>query len=185
YFSDFNDWQPLDHATMAFGYGVSVSTLQLARSYTIFANDGKLQPVSLLKLDEPQQATQVMKPSTAKTVLKMMERVVDNEDGATPHQAAIDGYRVAGKTGTAKKSTAGGYLEDTYIAVFAGIVPVSNPRLVMAVMIDEPKMNGYYGGQVAAPVFREVLTHALRLMNISPDDLSASMQLAATGREVL
>lgn len=184
YFSDFNDWQPLDHATMAFGYGLSVSTLQLARSYAVFANDGKAQPVSLLKLVEPQQTTRVMKSSTAKTVLSMMEQVIDSApDGVSSHQASIEGYRVAGKTGTAKKSAAGGYLEDTYTAVFAGIAPVSNPRLVMAVMIDEPKMNGYYGGEVAAPVFKEVVTHALRLMNISPDDLTSSMQIA--GRKVL
>jgi len=184
YFSHYSDWQPLDHATMAFGYGVSVSTLQLARSYSIFANDGKLLPVSLLKLDESLPATQVMKPRTANTVLKMLEQVV-GPDG-TAQQAAISGYRVAGKTGTVKKSAAGGYLEDTYTSVFAGIVPVSKPRLVMAVMIDEPKMNGYYGGQVAAPVFQEVLSHALRLMNISPDDYAVSSQLAgSSGREFL
>ncbi len=184
YFSHFSDWQPLDHATMAFGYGVSVSTLQLARSYSVFANDGKIQPLSLLKLDEPSQTTRVMKQATARKVLKLMEQVV-GPDG-TAQQAAIEGYRVAGKTGTVKKSAAGGYLEDTYTSVFAGVVPVSNPRLVMAVMIDEPKMNGYYGGQVAAPVFKEVLGHALRLMNISPDDLSSSRQMAeVTGREFL
>ncbi len=181
YFSHYSDWQPLDHATMAFGYGVSASTLQLARSYSVFANNGKIQPVSLLKLDEPQQSMQVMKPATAKMVLNMMEQVVGPK--GTAKQAAIEGYRVAGKTGTVKKSAAGGYLEDTYTSVFAGIVPVSNPRLVMAVMIDEPKMNGYYGGQVAAPVFKDVLTHALRLMNISPDNLTASLQMAkSTGR---
>ena len=183
YFSDYNDWQPLDHATMAFGYGVSVSTLQLARSYSVFANGGKIQPVSLLKLDEPQQATQVMKSSTAKKVLEMMEQVVGPDGSAK--QAAITGYRVAGKTGTARKSTAGGYLEDTYTSVFAGVVPVSNPRLVMAVMIDEPTKNGYYGGQVAAPVFKDVLTHALRLMNISPDNLKASLQMAKSKGQVL
>ena len=184
YFSDFHDWQPLDHATMAFGYGLSVSTLQLARAYSIFANEGKLRPVSLLKLDEPQAAPQVMKRSTANMVLKMLEQVV-GPDG-TAQQAAISGYRVAGKTGTAKKNAVGGYLEDTYTSVFAGVVPVSNPRLVMAVMIDEPKVNGYYGGVVAAPVFKEVLSHALRLMNLSPDDLAATRQLAKTaGRELL
>ena len=169
---------------MAFGYGLSVSTLQLARAYSIFANEGKLRPVSLLKLDEPQAAPQVMKRSTANMVLKMLEQVV-GPDG-TAQQAAISGYRVAGKTGTAKKNAVGGYLEDTYTSVFAGVVPVSNPRLVMAVMIDEPKVNGYYGGVVAAPVFKEVLSHALRLMNISPDDLAATRQLAKTaGRELL
>ena len=124
-----------------------------------------------------------MKSSTAKKVLEMMEQVVGPDGSAK--QAAITGYRVAGKTGTARKSTAGGYLEDTYTSVFAGVVPVSNPRLVMAVMIDEPTKNGYYGGQVAAPVFKDVLTHALRLMNISPDNLKASLQMAKSKGQVL
>ncbi len=168
YLSFFRDWHPLDQATLAFGYGVSVSVLQLARSYSIFANGGKLLPLSLLKLDQPAHAKQVMKAETARTLVKMMEQVV-GPDG-TAQQAAVKGYRVAGKTGTVKKSGAGGYLEDTYSAVFAGIAPASNPRLVMAVMVDEPdKDKGYYGGTVAAPVFREVMTQALRLMNISPD----------------
>ncbi len=185
YFSDYHDWQPLDHATMAFGYGLSVSTLQLAKAYTIFANDGKSQPVSLLKLDAPPPSTQVMKASTAKMVLKMMEEVVGPK--GTAKKAAIKGYRVAGKSGTAKKNSDGGYLEDTYTSVFAGVVPVTNPRLVMAVMIDEPKKNGYYGGAVAAPVFHEVISHALRLMNISPDDYAETRQLIAkkAGREIL
>ena len=179
YFRHFMDWQPLDHATMAFGYGLSVSTLQLARAYTIFANEGELLPARLLRLeqgDEPKK-TKVMKATTARQVLSMMEQVVGPK--GTAQQAAITGYRVAGKTGTTKKSTAGGYLEDSYMSVFAGVVPVSNPRLVMAVMIDEPKENGYYGGQVAAPVFQQVMTQALRLMNISPDDLPALQQVAS------
>ena len=176
YLSFHADWQPLDHATMAFGYGLSVSTLQLARAYGLFANEGRLLPVSLLRLDNPPEGEQVVKPSTARTVLRWLEQVVGPEGTAT--QASITGYRVAGKTGTVKKSTAGGYSEDSYLAVFAGIAPVSRPRLVMAVMIDEPRQNGYYGGQVAAPVFREVLTQSLRLLNISPDDVPAIEQMA-------
>ena len=185
YLSHYSDWQPLDHATLAFGYGLSVSTLQLARSYSIFANDGYLQPVSLLKQDKAEQKDRVMKASTARAILNMLEQVVGPE--GTAREAAIAGYRVAGKTGTVKKNASGGgYLEDSYMAVFAGIVPVSQPRLVMAVMIDEPSQNGYYGGQVAAPVFQEVLTHALRLMNISPDDLPALQQMARLSeKEVL
>lgn len=185
YLSHFSDWQPLDQATMAFGYGLSVSTLQLARSYSIFANGGYLQPVSLLKQDQVEHREQVMKASTTRAILNMLEQVVGPE--GTAREAAIPGYRVAGKTGTVKKNaTGGGYLEDSYLAVFAGIVPVSQPRLVMAVMVDEPSQNGYYGGQVAAPVFKEVLTHALRLMNISPDDLPALQQMARLSeKEVL
>ncbi len=176
YLSYYSDWQPLDHATIAFGYGLSVSALQLARAYSLFANQGKLLPLSLLKVDEVPESSQVMTAATAKKVLQMMEQVVG--PGGTAKRAAINGYRVAGKTGTARKSAAGGYLKDSYVSVFAGVVPVSNPRLVMAVMIDDPKQNGYHGGQVAAPVFSEVLGHALRLMNISPDDLPAIQRMA-------
>lgn len=176
YLSYYSDWQPLDHATIAFGYGISVSTLQLARAYSLFANDGKLLPLSLLKRDEVPESRQVMSASTAHRILEMLEQVVG--PGGTAKQASINGYRVAGKTGTAKKSAAGGYMKDSYVSVFAGIVPVSNPRLVMVVMIDDPKQNGYHGGQVAAPVFSEVLGHALRLMNISPDDLPAIQRMA-------
>lgn len=176
YLSFYSDWQPLDHATIAFGYGMSVSTLQLARAYGVLANEGRLLPVSLVKQQQTPKYQQVMKPATAREVLSMLEQVVGPK--GTAQQAAITGYRVAGKTGTAKKSTSGGYAEDSYVSVFAGIVPASNPRLVMAVMVDEPQKNGYYGGQVAAPVFQEVLSHALRLMNISPDDLPAIRLLA-------
>lgn len=176
YLSHFADWQPLDHATLAFGYGLSVSTLQLARAYSLFANEGKLLPVSLLKQDKVPESRQVMTAKTAQQVLEMMEEVVGPGGSAT--QAAIPGYRVAGKTGTAKKSADGGYLKDSYVSVFAGVVPVSQPRLVMAVVIDDPKQNGYYGGEVAAPVFSEVVGHAVRLMNVSPDDISSIRQVA-------
>ncbi len=179
YLSYYSDWQPLDHATIAFGYGLSVSALQLARAYSLFANQGKLLPLSLLKVDQVPESRQVMTAATAQRILEMMEQVVG--PGGTAKRAAINGYRVAGKTGTARKSAAGGYLKDSYVSVFAGVVPVSNPRLVMAVMIDDPKQNGYHGGQVAAPVFSEVLGHALRLMNISPDDLPAIQRMAKSG----
>ena len=165
--NNYVNWHPIDQATLAFGYGMSVSVLQLARSYSMFAHDGRLLPVTLLKTEQAPAGEQVMKPATANLVLHMMEQVVG--PGGTAKQAAIKGYRVAGKTGTVKKNGAGGYLEDSYSAVFAGIAPASRPRLVMAVMVDEPTENGYYGGQVAAPVFHEVMTQALRLMNISPD----------------
>ncbi len=176
YLSFHTDWQPLDHATLAFGYGLSVSTVQLARSYSLFANQGRLNALSLLKLDEAPEGAQVMRASTANKVLNMLEQVVGPE--GTAQSAVVEGYRVAGKTGTVRKSKAGGYADDSYLSVFAGIMPVSRPRLVMAVMIDEPTQNGYYGGQVAAPVFQEVLSHAVRLMNISPDDLPVLKQMA-------
>ena len=175
YFRHFSEWQKLDHATMGFGYGISVSITQLARAYAMIANEGRELEISLLKkqpeeIQQNQIARHVMKSSTAKKLVRMMEEVVGPE--GTARAAAISGYRVAGKTGTAKKSIDGGYQEDDYIAVFAGLAPASSPRLVMAVMIDEPTQNGYYGGTVAAPVFRETMSNALRILDIAPDDPS-------------
>lgn len=174
YFRHFSQWQPLDHATMGFGYGMSMSITQLARAYTVIANQGRLLELSLLR-KEPVAARaneisrHVMKAATAQQLLQMMTEVVGPK--GTAQQAAVAGYRVAGKTGTAKKSIDGGYQKDDYVSVFAGIAPASNPRLVMAVMIDEPTQNGYYGGVVAAPVFQEVISNALRILDIPPDDL--------------
>jgi len=175
YFRHHSQWQPLDHASMGFGYGLSVTITQLAKAYAVIANQGRELEISLLKkqVDDSQKnqiARHVMKSSTAKMIIEMMEEVVGPK--GTAAQAAVTGYRVAGKTGTAKKSIAGGYDEDDYISVFAGLAPASDPRLVMAVMIDEPSQNGYYGGTVAAPVFREVMSNALRILDIAPDDLS-------------
>jgi cell division protein FtsI (penicillin-binding protein 3) len=176
YLSHYSQWQPLDHATMGFGYGLSVSITQLARAYSVIANRGIQLDISLIKqnpedLIENEISRHVMKASTAKMILRMMEQVVGPK--GTAKQAAIDGYRIAGKTGTVKKSVDGGYQEDDYMAIFAGIAPASDPRLVMAIVIDEPTQNGYYGGQVAAPVFHEVMSNALRILDIAPDDLPA------------
>ena len=186
YLSHYSNWRPLDQATLAFGYGLSLSTLQLARAYAAFANDGRLPELTLIRRDggEPAPAKQVMRPETARQVLAMLEQVV-GPDG-TARKAAIEGYRVAGKTGTVKKTApGGGYLEDRYRAVFAGIAPASDPRLVMAVVIDDPdKDKGYYGGAVAAPLFREVMTQALRLLDISPDDVDLRQQLALGPDEI-
>ena len=179
YFRHYTQWQPLDHATMGFGYGMSLSIAQLARAYAVIANDGRLLDLSLIRSEQAdvtdnQISRHVMKSSTAQQVIRMMAEVVGPK--GTAQQAAIPGYQVAGKTGTAKKSIAGGYQEDDYVSVFAGIAPASNPRLVMAVMIDEPTQNGYYGGIVAAPVFREVVANALRILDIPPDDLPTLVQ---------
>jgi cell division protein FtsI (penicillin-binding protein 3) len=173
-------WAEIDQATLAFGYGLSVTSLQLARAYGVLASDGIRYPVSLLRQDAPVKGERVMRAATARTVRKMMEAVVTDE-GTAP-AAAVTGYRVAGKTGTAKKSISGGYADDRYISVFAGIAPASDPRLVMVVMIDEPTAGKYYGGSVAAPVFSRVMTGALRLLNIAPDAIDDSMlKLAGTG----
>ncbi|MEW8687194.1 MAG: penicillin-binding protein 2 [Candidatus Thiodiazotropha sp.] len=163
----FSDWSSFEQATLSFGYGLSVTPLQLARAYAVLANDGVRQPVSLLRQAQRETGVRVMRKSTARKVVKMLEAVVTSE-GTAP-LAAVPGYRVAGKTGTAKKSVAGGYAEDRYLSLFVGIAPASDPRLVMAVFIDEPKGKEYYGGIVAGPVFSRVMSGALRLMNIPPD----------------
>ena len=174
YLSHYSLWQPLDHATMGFGYGLSLSITQLARAYAVIANQGQLLEISLIKQNpveilDNEISRHAMKADTANMLLQMMEEVVGS--GGTAKQAAVAGYRIAGKTGTVKKNVDGGYQNDDYMAIFAGIAPVSNPRLVMAVVIDEPTQNGYYGGQVAAPVFQEVMSNALRILDIGPDDL--------------
>jgi cell division protein FtsI (penicillin-binding protein 3) len=163
----FADWSPFEQATLSFGYGLSVTPLQLARAYAVLANDGIRLPVSLLKLEQAPKGERVLRQSTARALVKMLETVVSNE-GSAP-LAAIPGYRVAGKTGTAKKAVAGGYAEDKYLSLFVGMAPASNPRLVMAVIVDEPRGEEYYGGLVAAPVFSKVMSGALRLLNIPPD----------------
>ncbi len=184
YFRHFTQWQPLDHATMGFGYGISLSITQLARAYAVIANRGRLPELSLLRREPPARrdneiSRHVMKATTARQLLQMLTEVVGPK--GTAQSAAVPGYRVAGKTGTAKKSVDGGYRKDNYVAVFAGIAPASDPRLVMAVMIDEPTQNGYYGGVVAAPVFQEVITNALRILDVPPDDLPALAQGAGQG----
>ena len=185
YFRHFTEWQKLDHAVMGFGYGLAVSITQLARAYAMIANQGRHVDVSLIRKEpEPEIENRVerhvMSAKTAKIVLEMMEQVVGPK--GTAQLAAVPGYRVGGKTGTAKKSSAGGYDKDNYLSVFAGVAPISDPRLVMAVIVDEPTQNGYYGGTVAAPVFQEVMSNALRILDIAPDDIS-SLQAQIADKE--
>ncbi|MCL4472224.1 MAG: peptidoglycan D,D-transpeptidase FtsI family protein [Sulfuricella sp.] len=163
----YKTWRPIEQATMAYGHGVSVSLLQLARSYMAFAGEGEIKPVSLLKLDVPPAGVKVIKAETSKAVRSMLELVV--QPGGTAPRAQVMGYRVAGKTGTAHKEENGRYARDRYIASFVGLAPASNPRLIVAVMIDEPSDGQYYGGTVAAPVFSQVMTGALRLLSVPPD----------------
>ena len=173
----FQDWRPIDHATVAYGYGLSTTTLQLASAYAVIANGGERRPVSFFRAKQLPPAHRVIRTTTAAEVSQMLERVV-REGTATA--AAIPGYRVAGKTGTARKSGIGGYAERRYQAVFAGYVPASRPRLVAVVVIDEPSAGAYYGGAVAAPVFSRVMAGALRLMEIPPDDLPDGAGLVHT-----
>ena len=162
------DANPFVLATLGFGYGMSVTALQLAKSYLIFANQGRLLPVSLLHNDTAVQGEQVLNPKTANQVLAMMEAVVSGVNG-TGKQAQIPGYRVAGKTGTARIAGKKGYEENRHIASFVGIAPVSKPRLIVAVIIHEPTRFGYYAAAVAAPLFAKVMGAALRILDIPPD----------------
>lgn len=175
-----NEKQLVEKATISYGYGLSVTPLQLARSYAAIANDGVMPAVSFTRIDEPEQEIKVLSAKHAKQIRKMLETVVSKN--GTGYQAAVSGYRIAGKTGTVKKASAGGYSDDRYVAVFAGMAPVSNPRLAMVVTINEPQGDVYYGGKVAAPVFSKVMSGALRLMDIAPDNVSnKSMHLAKLG----
>ena len=137
----------------------------------VLADGGQFKPVSFVHLAEPPQGEQVMRPEVAGQVLKMMEAVVNT--GGTGLSAGVPGYRVAGKTGTVHKSQAGGYATNRYLALFAGMAPVSKPRLVMVVMINEPSSGEYYGGLVAAPVFGRIMAGALRLLDVAPDDVQS------------
>ncbi|KEA65390.1 Cell division protein [Marinobacterium lacunae] len=161
--------QTVERATLSYGYGLSVTALQLAHSYVPLAAGGVQKPVSLLRVDRDDQleTKRVMPKLVADEVLAMMETVISPK--GTGRQAAVTGYRVAGKTGTAHKASGGGYASDRYTSVFAGIAPVSHPRIAVAVMVDNPKGQEYYGGEVAAPVFSRVTADALRLLNVPPD----------------
>jgi cell division protein FtsI (penicillin-binding protein 3) len=163
------EWQKIDQASASFGYGFNINLMQLAQAYLIFANEGKIKPVSLLKLNKVPEGTQVVSKESAQAVLAMMEKVAARK-GTAP-EANIEGYRVAGKTGTVHRTKIGGYEQNKYISLFAGIVPVSNPKYIMVTAINEPSRGIYYGGKVAAPVFHEVMQEALRLNNIPPDEV--------------
>ena len=179
----YQHWRPIEQATMAFGHGISVSLLQLARAYTVFASDGKLRNISFLKQTQPLPSQRVFSPGTAQAVRRMLELVV--QPGGTAPRAQVMGYSVAGKTGTAHKVDAhGGYSRDRYVASFVGFAPASDPRLIIAVMIDEPSAGQYYGGQVAAPVFSRVMAGALRMLAISPDMPANLTPLPAVAQEV-
>lgn len=173
---DPQSWRTLDIATMGYGYGLSTSAMQLARAYTVLADGGILKPVTFIKTDKVPKGRREFSADIMHEVVQMMVKVI--EPGGTATRAAVANYHVAGKTGTAKKAISGGYADKRYQSVFAGIIPASAPRLAMVVMIDEPQ-GEYYGGAVAAPVFAEVMTGAMRLLNIPPDDLPMTqMQVA-------
>ena len=168
YLADFHRWREIELATLSYGYGLSATAMQLAQAYGVLAKDGHRVPVTLLSREEPVQQIPVFSPAVARAVRTMMESVV--KKGGTAPKAAVQGYRVAGKTGTVHKSVAGGYAEDRYVSLFAGLAPASAPRLVAVVVINEPSKDEHYGGLVAGPVFSSVMAGALRLLNVTPDD---------------
>ena len=167
-----------ERATLAFGYGVSVTSLQLARAYAAIASGGYLKPVSFLNQEKAPTGERVMSAETAAAVRKMMQRVVSVK--GTGKQAKVANYSVAGKTGTVHKFTAGGYAEDRYLSIFTGMVPAEDPKLVMVVMIDEPRNGEYFGGEVSAPVFSKVMAGAMRLLDIPPDSVEAGRMVFDT-----
>lgn len=167
----FSHWRPISQATLAYGYGLSVTPLQLAQAYASLGAGGVLRPVSLVARDDAPAGERILSEETAEAVRRMMEDVV--RPGGTGIKAGVTGYRVAGKTGTAWKFTAGGYSKDRYLSIFAGLAPASDPRLAAVVIIDEPKGELYYGSDVAAPVFAEVMGESMRLLAVPPDALPA------------
>ncbi|MBE2293803.1 MAG: penicillin-binding protein 2 [Phycisphaerales bacterium] len=175
----FSKWGgEIGHANHSFGYGLSVSMLQLAQAYVVLATDGIRQPLTLLKREQPldpAKEERVLSAKSVRQVRAMMEEAVSRK--GTGFKSTVPGYRVAGKTGTVHKIVGGRYAANRYFSLFAGMVPASNPRLVMTIIVDEPKSGAYYGGTVAAPVFGQTMGEALRILNITPDDLP-SMKIA-------
>jgi cell division protein FtsI (penicillin-binding protein 3) len=164
---DPKSWKQIEQATMSYGHGISVSLMQLARAYTVFCGDGELMPLTLLKRTEPVAGVPVISAKTALAMREMLQLVT--QPGGTAPKAQVVGYRVAGKTGTAHKLVNGTYAPDRYASSFVGLAPASRPRLIVAVLIDEPSAGQHYGGQVAAPVASAVLAGALRVLSIPPD----------------
>jgi cell division protein FtsI (penicillin-binding protein 3) len=167
--TNYQHWRSIGQATMSYGYGLSVTPLQLAQAYAVLGAGGIRRPVNLRRVDSAPAGERVMDPVVASELVRMLESVVGTE--GTARRAAVMGYRVSGKTGTAWKASAGSYATTNYMAVFGGVVPASQPRLACLVLIDEPSKGRFYGGDVAAPVFSNVMSGALRLLAVPPDDL--------------
>lgn len=172
------EWRKAETATLSYGYGLSVTALQLVHAYAALANDGKMVPLSILKVDKAPESTQVVPKETAETIQQMLQQVIEAPRGV--FRAQVPSYHVAGKSGTARKATIGskGYTENAYRSLFAGFGPMSDPRYAIVVVIDEPSKGGYFGGLVSAPVFSKVMSGTLRLMNVPPDNLPTPQQQA-------
>ena len=163
----FKTWRPIEQATMAYGYGLSASLLQMAHAYTSFARDGEVIPVSMLKQDHPVSGIRVFSAETAQELRRMLQMAAG--PGGTATKAQTIGYSVGGKSGTAHKQEGRGYASNKYRSWFVGMAPIDKPRIIVAVMVDEPTAGKYYGGDVAAPVFSQVVQQTLRMMNVAPD----------------
>ncbi|MFT3800021.1 MAG: penicillin-binding protein 2 [Burkholderiaceae bacterium] len=162
----YKNWKPIEQATMSYGHGISVSLVQMARAYTVFARNGDIVPLSMMKTDGPVAGVQIVRPEVAQAMRRMLEMAAGPK-GTAP-KAQVVGYSVAGKTGTAYKQENGRYVKK-YVSSFVGFAPASNPRLVVAVMVDEPGAGKHYGGEVAAPVFSRIVGDSLRAMRVAPD----------------
>ncbi|MCC7006224.1 MAG: penicillin-binding protein 2 [Ottowia sp.] len=171
----YQSWRPIEQATMSYGYGLSTSLLQLARAYTIFASDGELIPLSMTKVDAPVQGVRVISPHTAQVMRGMLELAAGT--GGTGLRAQAEGYRVGGKSGTAHKQVGKGYAAHRYNSFFVGLAPIHAPRIVVAVMLEEPSDGTYFGGAVAAPVFSTVVSNTLRALNVLPDNAMSRLAM--------
>jgi len=172
-----SQWKPIEQATMSYGHGIAVSLLQVARAYTVFTNDGELLPLALTRRDARPVGKSLITPQSAREVTRMMEAAAS--PGGTAPLAQVPGYRVAGKTGTAYKPENGRYNESKYVSSFVGFGPVSNPRFIIAVMLDEPGAGKHFGGDVSAPVFSSVMGKALRLISVAPDAMGSDPDSSA------
>ena len=179
-FNNRNRWSDFELSTLSFGYGISVTALQLAKMYSILGDGGIKRPLSIVKPDEPVESERVISEDSTKHVLHMMESVL--QEGGSAEKASVPGYRVAGKTGTSRKANANGY-GDEYVNIFAGVAPVSDPQLAVVILINEPKGELYYAGLTAAPVFAKIMAASLQMLNVPPDDKTVS-SLAVTSVEV-
>lgn len=175
------NWKAIERVNFAFGYGLSVTALQLAQAYGVFASGGVLRPATLLRQDNPVEGHRVIDAVIARQVIDMMKTVT--EKGGTATQAQIASYSVAGKTGTIHKVGKSGYLDDRYVSVFAGVAPATAPRVVAVVVIDEPQSGRYFGGEAAAPVFSKVAAQALRILDVAPDRIVPEQQVIVSSKK--
>ncbi|VVQ38433.1 Peptidoglycan D,D-transpeptidase FtsI [Pseudomonas fluorescens] len=177
---NYREWRKAETATLSYGYGISVTAIQLVHAFSALANNGRLAPLTLIKTDKAPQTTQVLPEAVAKTMQTMLQQVIEAPRGV--FRAQVPAYHVGGKSGTARKTSVGtkGYAENSYRSLFAGFGPMNDPRYAIVVVIDEPTKAGYFGGLVSAPVFSKVMSGTLRLMNITPDNLPPTQQANAT-----